>query len=59
MITMQQEMVSLISDDINTVLFNSIFTGAPYDARYDYVPDGVIDIADIFAVALRFGSICP
>ncbi len=46
-------------DDINTVLFNSIFTGAPYDASYDLVPDGVVDIADIFEVALHFGELCP
>jgi len=46
-------------DDINQVLFNSIFASAPYDPTYDLVPDGVVDIADIFAVAVRFGDICP
>ncbi len=45
-------------DDINTVNFNSIFTGAPYDVRYDLIFDGV-DIADIFEVALHFGELCP
>ncbi len=46
-------------DDINAVLFNSIFSGVPYDAKYDLVSDGVIDIADVFEVAIHFGEICP
>ena len=46
-------------DDINLVLFNSIFTGATYDPQYDLVPDGVVDIADVFAVAVHFGEVCP
>ncbi len=45
-------------DDINIVLFHSIFVNEPYDAQYDIVPDGVIDIADIFEVALYFGTSC-
>ncbi|MCP4165254.1 MAG: DUF1566 domain-containing protein [Chloroflexi bacterium] len=46
-------------DDITAILFNSIFSDAPYDPIYDIVPDGVIDIADINAVASRFGQNCP
>jgi len=45
-------------DDINIVLFHSIFVDAPYDAQYDIIPDGVIDIADVFEVALYFGEVC-
>jgi hypothetical protein len=32
---------------------------ALYDAKYDVVPNGVIDIADIAAVAVRVVSACP
>ena len=45
--------------DINTVLYNSIFYNAPYNARYDLAPDGVIDTTDIYAVALYHGETCP
>jgi hypothetical protein len=45
-------------DDINTVIYNSIFVNAPYDPQYDIIPDGVVDIADIFEVALYFGTFC-
>ena len=33
--------------------------GAPYDSDFDIVTDGVIDIADVFAVAVHFGESCP
>ena len=46
-------------NDINAVLFNSIFYGAAYDAKYDIVADGVVDIADVFAVSIHFGETCP
>ena len=45
--------------DINTVLFQSIFFGAPYDPLYDLDSSGLVDIADIFAVAVEFGTTCP
>ena len=45
--------------DINAVLFNSIFYNAAYNAKYDIVKDGVVDIADVFAVAVHFGETCP
>ncbi len=46
-------------DDINTVMFNSIFVGAPYDDRYDLNDDGIIDIVDVAEVARHFGELCP
>ncbi len=46
-------------DDINLVLYNSIFTGTLYDPIYDLIPDGVVDIADVFEVAVHFGESCP
>ena len=46
-------------DDINIAIEHSIFNNAPYDPTYDVVPDGIIDIADIFAVASHFGQTCP
>ncbi|MCP4199635.1 MAG: dockerin [Proteobacteria bacterium] len=45
-------------DDINIVLYNSIFMGAPFDAAYDLVSDGIVDIADIYQVVLNFGKTC-
>ena len=48
-------------DDILEVLNKSIFISPPvsYDAHYDVIPDGVVDIADIFEVAIYFGKPCP
>ena len=46
-------------DDINEVLYNSIFVGASYNNRYDLIVDGIVDIADIFEVAIHFGEFCP
>ena len=46
-------------DDINLVLYNSIFTNTPYNPIYDLIPDGVVDIADVFEVAIHFGESCP
>ena len=40
----------------NLVLFNSIFLDVPHDPNYDMNGDGIIDIADIFAVATRIGD---
>ena len=46
-------------DDINLVLYNSIFVNEPYNPMYDLIPDGIVDIADIFEVAVHFGESCP
>ena len=46
-------------DDINLVLYNSIFVNELYNPLYDLIPDGIVDIADIFEVAVHFGEICP
>ncbi len=49
-------------DDVLIIQSNSIFYNAAYDPTYDIMPipgDGVVDIADIFEVALYFGDRCP
>ena len=45
-------------DDVNAVILASIYHNAPFDPVFDYVPDGVIDIADITDVAVHFGEGC-
>jgi len=46
-------------DDINLVIYNSIFANQPYNPTYDLIPDGIVDIADVFEVAIHFGESCP
>ncbi len=49
-------------DDVLIIVGHSIFVSAAYDPTYDVSPftgDGVVDIADIFEVALHFGESCP
>ncbi len=46
-------------DDINLVLFNSIFSRSTVRRPLRSHPDGVVDIADVFDVAIYFGYQCP
>ncbi len=49
-------------DDVFIIIDQSIFGAQPYDSSYDIapdIPDGVVDIEDIFKVSQHVGESCP